>query len=149
MAPGFQLSVDCAVSEEDRATIERGLVDHARSLGIDSAEQERIAVCLRDTNGVLRGGLVGGIMWGWLEISLLWIDEGIRARGHGAILLDTGEMEAARRGCHHARLETFNVEALRFYRRRGYEEYGAIPDCPMGHTRYLLMKDLRRLEAAV
>jgi GNAT superfamily N-acetyltransferase len=148
MPPGFYLSVDCTVSDDDRATIERGLIDHARSLGIESVEQECIAACLRDTNGVLLGGLVGVIMWGWLEVSLLWIDEGLRGRGHGASLLETGEREAARRGCHHARLETFDVDALRFYQRRGYEQYGSIPDCPMGHTRYLLMKDLH-LAAAV
>lgn len=143
MDPGLQLSIDSTVSDDDRAIVERALIDHARSLGIESVDQERIAVCLRDANGVLLGGLIGGVMWGWLEVSLLWIDEGLRGRGHGASLLDTGEREAARRGCHHARLETFDVEALRFYQRRGYEQYGSVPDCPMGHTRYLLMKELR------
>jgi ribosomal protein S18 acetylase RimI-like enzyme len=147
MVPAFHLSVDSTVSDDDRATIERGLIDHARSLGIESVELERIVVCLRDANGVLLGGLIGSIMWGWLEVSLLWIDEELRGKGHGSSLLDTGEREAARRGCHHARLETFDVEALRFYQRRGYEQSGSVPDCPMGHARYFLMKDLRLVGA--
>lgn len=142
------LSVHSTLSEEDRASIERGLMDHARTLGIDATEQERIAVCLRTSTGLLAGGLIGGMMWGWLEVRLLWVHRAFRSKGHGATLLDTAEREAARRGCHHARLETYDREARRFYQRRGYAEYGFVPDYPIGHTRWLLMKPLPRPDAA-
>jgi len=138
------LSVHTAVSEEDRALIERGLMDHARTLGIDATEQERIAVCLRTSNGVLVGGLIGGLMWGWLEVRLLWVHEMFRSKGHGTTLLNAAERDAARRRCHHARLETYDPAARRFYQRRGYDQYGIVPDYPIGHTRWLLVKTLPR-----
>jgi ribosomal protein S18 acetylase RimI-like enzyme len=145
--PSLRLTVEPAASEEDRATIERGLMEHARLLGIDATEQERIALCLRNSNRVLVGGLVGGTMWGWLEVRLLWVHETFRCNGHGTTLLDAAENEAILRGCHHARLETFNPEARGFYERRGYEQYAAVPDYPVGHTRWLLMKTLKRADA--
>lgn len=138
----LHLSVESAARDQDRAVIERGLMDHARSMGIDEEEQQRVALCLRDGDGALVGGAIAGCMWGWLEIRLFWIDETLRGRGHGTELLEAAEREGVRRGCHHVRLETFNPDALRFYKRRGYEQYGSVPDYPVGHTRYLLMKRL-------
>ncbi len=81
-------------------------------------------------------------MWNWLEIRLLWVAEDHRGKGNGTRLLRAAQTEALRRRCHGARLETYDPAALRFYERRGFERYGAVPDYPVGHTRYLLLKKL-------
>jgi GNAT superfamily N-acetyltransferase len=143
MDPAFRLSIETTFSEEDGAVVDRGLMDHARGRGIQPDNQERFAVFLRDASGAVVGGLVGALLWEWLYIRLLWVADPLRGRGYGAKILRAAEDEAARRGCHHARLETFDPDALRFYQREGYETFGVLPDCPKGHTRYCLAKPIK------
>jgi ribosomal protein S18 acetylase RimI-like enzyme len=61
----------------------------------------------------------------------------------GARLLSEAERIASReRGCHAARLETWDFQAPRFYEKQGYEVVCAVPDYPPGTTEYLLTKRL-------
>jgi GNAT superfamily N-acetyltransferase len=134
------LSIENTVSETDRAAVERGLMDVARASGIKADDPQPIAVLLRDPSGTLVAGLIGNLIWNWLNIRLLWVAEHLRGQGHGATILRAAEAEAARRGFPNACLETFNEGALRFYLREGYTTYGTLPDYPKGHTRYCLAK---------
>lgn len=142
MEQTFTMSIESTVSDEDRTAVERGLMDHAAGMGIEPDAPQQVAVLLRDQSGALVGGLIGQAMWGWLNIRLLWVSETFRSKGHGGRLLRAGEDEGARRGCHHARLEVFSPDALRFYLREGYATYGILADYPKGHTRHCLAKPI-------
>jgi GNAT superfamily N-acetyltransferase len=68
----------------------------------------------RDGTEALVGGLIGETVWQWLSVRLLWVDPAHRGAGHGQRLLAAAEAEAIRRGCHHARLDTFSFQAADF-----------------------------------
>jgi GNAT superfamily N-acetyltransferase len=106
--------------------------DHHRTLGI----------FIRDPEGHILGGLLGDTYWGWLYISILWIDERLRGRGYGEKLLAAAEQEAIQRGCSHAHIDTMSFQALPFYEKHGYTVFGVLEDLPAGHKKYYVQKTL-------
>jgi GNAT superfamily N-acetyltransferase len=103
-----------------------------------------LTLVLRDDAGVMVGVLTGAIIWQWLSVEVLWVAESVRGQGHGAALMRRAEMIALERGCHHARLDTFDFQARPFYERLGYAVYGSLKDFPEGHTQFHLCKALER-----
>jgi ribosomal protein S18 acetylase RimI-like enzyme len=126
----------------DLSTLEQGLIDHALSRGIEPRNHRTLAILLRDGEGRVVGGLAGTTVWGWLQVTMLWVDEAARGQGHGAALMREAEAEAVRRGCHHALLDTFDFQAREFYECLGYETFGELDEFPRGHTRYFMRKTL-------
>jgi ribosomal protein S18 acetylase RimI-like enzyme len=102
-----------------------------------------LTVLLRDPDGEIVAGLLGGTFWGWLHIDVLWVRDDLRRGGHGQALIEMAEDEAIRRGCHHAHVETHSFQALPFYQQHGYTILGQLPDFPQGHTKYYLVKALK------
>ncbi|MDT0388553.1 MULTISPECIES: GNAT family N-acetyltransferase [Streptomyces] len=98
---------------------------------------------VNDTDGDLAGGLVGHTWATWLHVTYLWVDERHRGRGLGARLLAQAEhIAAGERACRASRLETWDFQAPRFYRKQGYEVVCTVPDYPPGITEYTLVKRL-------
>ena len=93
-------------------------------------------------DGTLRGGLLGDICAGWLNIHVLWVDPELRGRGLGSQLLLEAEQQAKAAGAHSVVLDTFDWQAEGFYLRHGYEVLGRLPDFPPGHERIYLRKAL-------
>jgi len=126
----------------DLAVIERGLVEHAVAQGVEPRNHRSLTLFVRNGEGRVVGGLVGTTVWGWLQVTQLWVDDAIRGAGHGTALMRAAEAEAVRRGCHHALLDTFDFQARGFYERLGYEVLGEVRDFPRGHTRFFMRKML-------
>ena len=101
-----------------------------------------LSVFVRDADGEILGGLTGGTFWDWLHIDVLWLSEELRGSGHGRALLQVGEKEAVRRGCHSACVETHDFQALPFYQKAGYTIYGQLTNFPRPYTKYYLYKRL-------
>ncbi len=101
-----------------------------------------ITLLVRDAEGAVAGGLLGGIYWGWLYVEILWLDDALRGQDIGTRLLQQAEQIAVERGCHAAHLDTMSFQALGFYQRQGYEVYGTLNDMPRGHQRFFLQKQL-------
>jgi GNAT superfamily N-acetyltransferase len=137
-----EIEVSEGLPEADVAAIQRGLSEHAAQAGVAPHDRRPLSVVLRGEGGALVGGLVGATIWGWLEVSLLWVSSAARGQGHGSRLLAAAEAEARRRGCHHARLDTFGFQAPDFYRRLGYRVFGTLDDCPRGQQRFFLAREL-------
>jgi GNAT superfamily N-acetyltransferase len=137
---------DAAVQHEVREAVLAGLVAYNRTF-IPAAHAAPLAVAARDDVGTIVGGVVGETLWGgtgdgWLQIAFVWVAEAARGRGLGSRLLHAAEREAARRGCRHAALDTFEFQARPFYERQGYTVFGVQEDFPPGHRRYFLRKTL-------
>jgi len=90
------------------------------------------------------GGLYGSTAFSHLWIDLLFVPESVRGLGIGRKLMTQAEAEAMRRGCRAAALDTFSFQARGFYERLGYSVFGVLNDCPPGHSRFYLTKQLDR-----
>jgi GNAT superfamily N-acetyltransferase len=140
-------NIDIIVREEatsdERATIIGGLVAYNEAHSMPARHQE-LAVIAKDGDEVI-GGLFGFTSWNWLFIRQLWIAEASRGSGIGSCLIAAAERAAVERGCANAHCDTFEFQALPFYRKLGYEVFGQLADYPPGFTRYFLQKrDLLR-----
>ena len=108
----------------------------------DDDHHQTLGIFVRDPDGRILGGLLGDTYWGWLYVSILWIDERLRGQGYGEKLLAAAEQEAIRRSCKHAHLETMSFQALPFYEKHGYTVFGVLEDLPEGHQKYYMHKKL-------
>jgi ribosomal protein S18 acetylase RimI-like enzyme len=97
---------------------------------------------LKNARGENLAGLTGYIWGGWLHVNFLWVSETLRGQGHGSRLMGAAESFAVERGASAASLETHSFGAHAFYRKRGYEIFGELPDYPPGHTKLFLRKKL-------
>ena len=105
-------------------------------------DHQRMFFSVRDADGALIGGLMGSTYWGWLFVSVLFVDEACRGTGIGGDLLARAEALALERGATHAYLDTFSFQAEPFYASRGYEVFGSLDDFPRGHGRAWMRKAL-------
>jgi GNAT superfamily N-acetyltransferase len=90
--------------------------------------------------GPLIGGMNGGMAWGWLYVSHLWIDGQMRGKGLGAELLARGEHLAYQYGMRGAHLTTASFQARGFYEKQGYSVFGELEDMPPGETLFYMKK---------
>ena len=106
-------------------------------------DYHRLAILLSHSDtGEILGGLWGETMFSHLHVDVLFVPEVLRRKGVGRRLMNQAECEAVRRGCRGAWLDTFSFQARGFYERLGYSVFGAITDCPPGHSRFFLKKTL-------
>jgi ribosomal protein S18 acetylase RimI-like enzyme len=94
-------------------------------------------------NHEIIGGLLGGTYWGWLYISILWVDEKYRHQGIGKKLIAEAEQEAEKRGCKYAHVDTMSFQAPKFYKKLHYKVIGVVNDIPEGQRKYHLIKKLK------
>jgi len=93
------------------------------------------------------GEVIAGIncimyCWNCMAIDVLWVDEKYRKKGYGEKLLHEVEKIAIEKGCGLIQLDTFDFQAKDFYLKNGYVVFGELEDCPTGHTRYYMKKNL-------
>lgn len=117
---------------------------HDGLLATDPVNQPRrhtpLFLSMRDSSKDLVGGVIAATVWNWVIIDSLWVREDFRGQGHGSRLLTRAEEIARGRGCTHARLDTFDYQARRFYERLGYSVYAQLEDLPPGHMQHHMTK---------
>jgi len=101
-----------------------------------------LRVYVREVDGSVIGGLMADTYWEYLDVHKLWVSDAHRNAGHASRLLNAAEDEARRRGCKHAFLDTFSFQALDFYLKLGYREFGRLEGFSGKHARYYLYKQL-------
>ncbi len=139
--PPYQINLTASPAPEDRQVIHDGLNAYNTAMGAPN-DWIPLALFIRDSQGVILGGLTGGTYWNWLFVATLWLREDVRRQGLGSHLLTQAEREASRRGCRHSFLDTTSFQALPFYLKQGYQLYTQLDDFPPGHSRYFLKKEL-------
>jgi len=100
---------------------------------------------LRSKEGKVVGGAIGYTHWDWLFVKQLWVDEAIRGNGAGKTLMSLLETGAKNRGCDWVWLDTFDFQALPFYKKLGFNVFAELDDFPMGHKRIFLKKKIGNL----
>ncbi|RPI94802.1 MAG: GNAT family N-acetyltransferase, partial [Chloroflexi bacterium] len=69
----MHISVENDADEKDVSIVRRGMGDFNEAHTGVSDRFERLQIFVRDDEGTVRGGLLGGTYWGWLYISILWL----------------------------------------------------------------------------
>ena len=145
LAPVWRLSISERGDDNRRRTVAQGLGRHNgtkghpddwRPLSVFAHGQPRFPWF----RGPLLGGMNGGMAWGWLYVSHLWIDERMRGQGLGSALLARGEDLARRYGMRGAHLTTASFQAREFYEKQGYSVFGTLEDMPPGESLLYLKK---------
>jgi GNAT superfamily N-acetyltransferase len=103
---------------------------------------ELVAICLRDGENAVIGGLWGQSVCDWLFVDLLVVPEQWRNRGLGTSLMKRAEEIARSRGCVGLWLNTGTFQAPGFYEKLGYRSFGKLPDYPRGHETIYYCKRL-------
>jgi GNAT superfamily N-acetyltransferase len=125
---------------DDIRQVVRRLV--AWNLTVAPPEEHRRLMVIATVAGELVGGLVGHTHWNWLFVSHLLVADDKRGDGLGTRLMRTAESAAVDRGAQHAHVDTYDFQALSFYERLGYIQFGVLHDYPPGHSRHFLQRDL-------
>lgn len=101
---------------------------------------------LKDEAGKLVAGVNAYLyFWNILFIAIFFVDPAHRGQGAGSRLLRYVEGRAMDLGAQLAHGDTFDFQAKDFYLKHGYEVFGVLEDCPPGHRRFYLKKQLRPL----
>ena len=139
----MHLSITDNVTQQDKNELLTGLrVYNGQFLDLTTFSGD-IGVYIRDEKGVMLGGLIGVRKGEWLNIDFLWVSEGARGSGVGSQLIKSAEVEAKRKGCRHALVDTASFQARPFYEKQGYQLQMSLQDYPYpGMQRHYLTKPL-------
>lgn len=99
-----------------------------------------LSVIARDQDGNLVAGVAGRTIYKHFLIEVVWVDKQQRGTGLGRRLMQQAEVEAKKRGCLSAELDTLSFQAPGFYGKLGFEVVGKVAGIPKGHDRYFMLK---------
>jgi uncharacterized protein (DUF924 family)/GNAT superfamily N-acetyltransferase len=137
----LELVFDPLPSDALKRFVTEGLASHnIAATGL--ASWYPVGLFLKSAHGEWLGGLLGSIWGGWLHVTHLWVASPARGFGNGTRLLQAAENYAIKRGCVAAALETQSFEARPFYEKLGYQVFATLEDCPPGHSKFFLRKQL-------
>ena len=101
------------------------------------------AFFIKDEEGKIVGGCAGDNMYGSLFVGSLWVIDYLRGQGFGTQLMQKAELLAKENDCNFIAVNTFDWEALDFYKGIGFyiefERKGYDKDS----TFYFLRKNLK------
>lgn len=130
------------INEQEREELLTGLRRYNNQF-VDTSNWKPLGIWLRDSEGVMRGGLIGRQQGIWLSIDYLWVDEQQRGRGTGSELMLRAEQEALALGCRQVLVDTCSFQAAPFYQKLGYQMQLTLPDYPEpGIQRHYFTKSL-------
>jgi len=139
------------VSDEANDAIRELIHDHIKAFNDDISEYHRTArvtgtrpldLVVYDSGNAIIGALIADTYWGWLVIDDFWLEEAVRGKGLGRMLLNTAEQEAIVRDCRYSQLKTFSFQARGFYEKCGYQVAGELENYPPGHSLFWMVKEL-------
>ncbi|MBA2655071.1 MAG: GNAT family N-acetyltransferase [Gammaproteobacteria bacterium] len=115
----YTISFTNKPSLEEIDALCNGLEKHAKKI-IGRTSFHPFGYLVHDDEERLIAGCTGVIMYGFLHIKLLWVEEGARNKGLGKQLMEKAESYAKESNCQYIILETFDFQAKHFYEKLGY-----------------------------
>ncbi len=97
---------------------------------------------LRDETNQVKGGCNGVIYYGCLYVDQLWVTESLRGNGYGTQLMQKAENLAIESKCNFIAVNTFDWEALNFYKKLGFYVEFERTGFDKNSIFYFLRKDL-------
>ncbi len=119
-----------------------GFESHSDKQSAPPYHKERLNWTVQNEQGELIAALTADLLWDWLYIDELWVDERCRGTGMGKQLMSQAEEYAKTRVLSGLWLWTQSWQAPVFYQRLGFEEFARLEDFPKGHSRIGLRKSL-------
>lgn len=137
----MSLHVTTDPNPEDESRIIAG----TRSFNLKSMPNDGQPLCVFDRldSGEIVAGLTGKTYWNYLDIAFLWVADSYRNQGRASAIMHAAEKEAIKRGCQQVLLDTYSFQALGFYKKLGYAEFGILDNFTGDHTRHYLRKRLQ------
>ena len=133
-------------TDEDSDYLESCLEEHTNKIlpSYSNEITEYFYHCIKEDGEVVAGILAESYYKTVLVIDILWVKEGYRHKGYGAILMRDAEKKAAAAGCTISFVSTYTFQARGFYEKLGYKVFGTIQDCPVkSHSDFYLSKSLK------
>jgi ribosomal protein S18 acetylase RimI-like enzyme len=103
------------------------------------------AYFIRDDQGLIVGGCAGDNMYGGLFVGQLWVKEELRGKGYGTQLMSLAEDLARKSQCRFIAVNTFDWEALDFYKKLGFYVELARHGFDKDSVFYFLRKDVKTI----
>ncbi|MGF1718455.1 GNAT family N-acetyltransferase [Vibrio kyushuensis] len=130
------------LGEHEQSQLTEGFETHSQVQEAPPYQKDRLNWTVKDDSGKLVAAITADLLWGWLYIDELWVDESCRGTGMGKQLMSKAEHHAKSKGLSGIWLWTQSWQAPGFYQSLGYEEFTRFEDFPKGHSRIGLRKYL-------
>ena len=137
----FDVELDEHPHPADASVVTDGLRAFNRAV-IGDANEVQLGVFVRDPTGRVVGGLLGHVRWRWVYVAKLWLPDELRGRGVGTRVMHAVERYAREHDCLGIYLDTFEYQALPFYEKLGYTQFGVLEGYPPGYKQFHLRKGL-------
>jgi len=128
---------------DDVQALNNGIAEHTQQK-MEMKPLDFFAFFIRDNNEKIVGGCAGDNMYGCLYVGQLWVTEQLRGKGYGTKLMKQAENLAKTSECNFMAVNTFDWEALDFYKKLGFyvefERHGFLKESIF----YFLRKDFTK-----
>ncbi|MGC9460940.1 GNAT family N-acetyltransferase [Vibrio genomosp. F10] len=129
-----------------QAELTAGFESHSQAQMAPLYSKERLNWTAQDEHGTLIAALTADLLWDWLYIDELWVDESCRGTGLGKQLMNKAEEFAKAQDLSGLWLWTQSWQAPVFYERLGFEEFTRFENFPTGHSRIGLRKYVSKID---
>ena len=123
------------LSVEEQRIVSAGFDRHSKGAQAPHYESVRLNWLSYDSADTLVGAATANLLWDWIYIDELWVDESQRGTGLGKQLMQQVEAYATTNNCTGLWLWTQSWQAAEFYKHLGYQEFTRFDDFPKGHAR--------------
>ena len=135
----------CSSNQTEVEFIDNGIVEFNKTHAPFTQTEDFIPLNYHikdEQNNIIAG--INALMycWGMLYIDSFIVNERYRNLKLGSRLLQKVETKAKLMGATLSHLDTFDWQSKDFYLKSGYEIFGVLEDCPVGHKRYYMKKKL-------
>lgn len=140
--PNFPYKISVATDAEKDLIDNKIDAFNAEQLSLKGKLEDFDNYVVKDNDTIIAGITTCFYLNEILYIGVLFVDEKYRHQGLGRFLLNKVETEATAKGAKLVHLDTFDFQAKDFYLKYGYEVFGTLENCPQGHKRYYMKKEL-------
>jgi len=137
----LDIQIKTPATLDEIAVVETGLQNFNNTTST-IIEVRPLHVIATGKSGAVYGGAIGRTWGECCELLLLWVDDSHKGKGAGTLLMDSFELEAAKRSCHLVYLDTFSFQAPIFYEKRGYTEISRITGFSGGEEKLHMQKKI-------